>query len=310
MANSLTCEARMPELSTVISTVPACTAETVWASLPSTPPGNTLTLSFPPDLAATISANRSAPITAGWPFGFCRPTLNVRSLTSCAAAAPQTQRARVAITALMNTRFMGYLLLFCNCGPERAEECIGPARARASSLPRTRRSMRPGRRFAAAAVRRYWMAQPHQRDQRQEQHRRNVEDVVGRQHEGLLVHHPVDLSQRLVRCQATGGEARQRGLRGRTAWVHRLGQLRMVQGRAVLPQRGGDRGAEGAGGDPREVRQARRGGNAIRRQARQGDRDQRDEEEGHRDALDQRRDHQRGEVGLRVEARAHPQHDG
>ena len=40
----------------------------------------------------------------------------------------------------------------------------------------------------------------------------------------------------------------------------------------------------------------------------QADRHQRNEEERHRRALDDRRNHQRPQVGLRVEVRAHPQH--
>ncbi len=97
----------MPEFRMVISTVPPCTADTVCASPPSTPPGNRLTLILPPDLAVTISANFSAPVTRGWPLGFCRPTLRVRSLMSWAMAPPATARAAAARMVLMKRRFMG-----------------------------------------------------------------------------------------------------------------------------------------------------------------------------------------------------------
>ena len=49
-ANSLTCEARMPEFITTISSVPPCSAEMFGASPPSVPPGKRLTLILPPAL--------------------------------------------------------------------------------------------------------------------------------------------------------------------------------------------------------------------------------------------------------------------
>ena len=44
----------------------------------------------------------------------------------------------------------------------------------------------------------------------------------------------------------------------------------MVQARAAIPQRGRDRRAERAGGDPREVEQSRRGRNPVRAPGRTG----------------------------------------
>src|SRR6185369_1121403 len=55
----------MPEFIEDISSVPPCRDETLAWSLPSAPPGKTLTLSFPPDLASTSSANFSIPIVMG-----------------------------------------------------------------------------------------------------------------------------------------------------------------------------------------------------------------------------------------------------
>ena len=81
-----------------------------------------------------------------------------------------------------------------------------------------------------------------------------------------------------------------------------------MQAGAAVPQRGRDRRAERARGDAREVEQSRRGGNPVRRQSRQRERDQRNEEHRHRRALDHRRHHQRVEVGVGVEVRAHEQH--
>ena len=52
----------MPELSTTISIVPPCSADTLAASPPSVPPGKRLTFILPPLLAATSSANFSAPM--------------------------------------------------------------------------------------------------------------------------------------------------------------------------------------------------------------------------------------------------------
>ena len=52
----------MPEFSTVISSVPPCSADTFAWSLPSAPPGKRFTLILPPDLAATSSANFSMPV--------------------------------------------------------------------------------------------------------------------------------------------------------------------------------------------------------------------------------------------------------
>jgi hypothetical protein len=43
--------AKMPEFIDAISSVPPCSDDTLAWSLPSAPPGNTLTLSLPPDLA-------------------------------------------------------------------------------------------------------------------------------------------------------------------------------------------------------------------------------------------------------------------
>ena len=101
-----------------------------------------------------------------------------------------------------------------------------------------------------------------------------------------------------------------RAARGRVALVDRLGQLRVVQRRAVLPQRRGDRGAERAGGDAHEVRQARRPPACGRAS---GPRSvivmQRDEEERHRRAL-----HAPSGSGCVAKSacvlklRAHPQH--
>src|SRR5256885_5241836 len=88
MPNSLTCEARMPEFSTTISSVPPCSAETLAWSPPSTPPGNRLILILPPLLAVTSSANFSIPITSGWPLGFC-----VANLSSCACAGSHASSA-------------------------------------------------------------------------------------------------------------------------------------------------------------------------------------------------------------------------
>src|SRR2546423_12977085 len=100
MPNSFACEARMPELSDTISSVPPCSAETFAWSLPSTPPGNRLTFILPPLFAATISANFSMPVTMGWPFGFC-----VANLNSCACAGAQaSSAAALAINAMK--RFM------------------------------------------------------------------------------------------------------------------------------------------------------------------------------------------------------------
>ena len=62
---SLATLAKMPLLSTTISKVPPCTADTLAWSLPSTPPGKRLILILPPDLALTNSAYFSMPITTG-----------------------------------------------------------------------------------------------------------------------------------------------------------------------------------------------------------------------------------------------------
>ncbi len=60
-SKSLPGGARMPEFSSTNSMVPPC-ADTLGASPPGAPPGKMLTLSLPPLLAATISANFSAPV--------------------------------------------------------------------------------------------------------------------------------------------------------------------------------------------------------------------------------------------------------
>ena len=96
----------MPAFSETISIVPPCSAETFWASPPSTPPGNMFTLILPPLLAATSSANFSMPITMGWPLGFCVANLTARSLMSCAAARPQAASARAATAVLSTNRFI------------------------------------------------------------------------------------------------------------------------------------------------------------------------------------------------------------
>src|SRR3954467_6307575 len=93
MPNSFVCEARMPELSDTISSVPPCRPETFAWSLPSTPPGNRLTFILPPLFAATSSANFSMPTTIGWPLGFCVANLNSRAC----APAQASRKARLAI---------------------------------------------------------------------------------------------------------------------------------------------------------------------------------------------------------------------
>jgi hypothetical protein len=97
----------MPEFIEAISIVPPWMADTTAASPPSTPPGNRLTLILPPDLACTISANFSMPITSGWPLGFCVVNLMV---FSCAKATPKAEIATAAARVLSIRRFMGCLL--------------------------------------------------------------------------------------------------------------------------------------------------------------------------------------------------------
>ena len=86
----------MPEFSTTISIVPPCSADTLGASPPSTPPGNRLIFILPPLLAVTISANFSIPITIGCPFGFWVANLKVRSWTWACAAAVASSAAAAA----------------------------------------------------------------------------------------------------------------------------------------------------------------------------------------------------------------------
>ena len=76
----------------------------------------------------------------------------------------------------------------------------------------------------------------------------------------------------------------------------------------AFPQRRRDRSAHRAGSDPDKVAQAGSSRDPFWRQARERDRHQRNEEERHSHALDHGRDHDGHEVGLGVEARAHPQH--
>src|SRR5882672_5862736 len=106
MPNSLACEARMPELSETISSVPPCRAETFAWSPPSTPPGKRLTFILPPLFDATSSANFSMPMTSGWPFGFC-----VANLNSCACAGAHASSA-ATIDSAANC-------LFIVCSSER-----------------------------------------------------------------------------------------------------------------------------------------------------------------------------------------------
>ena len=103
---SLATLAKMPLLSTTISKVPPCTADTLAWSLPSTPPGNRLILILPPDLALTNSAYFSMPITTGWPLGFWVANLMVRSRTSWALAMPSAPKATAATTVLIQSRFI------------------------------------------------------------------------------------------------------------------------------------------------------------------------------------------------------------
>ena len=102
-ANSLTWLAKMPEFMVTISSVPPCRAETLAWSLPSVPPGNRLTLSWPPDLASTKSLNFSMPMTNGWPLGFWVANLMV---LVWADATPTQARATLATKVLRNRRFM------------------------------------------------------------------------------------------------------------------------------------------------------------------------------------------------------------
>src|SRR3989344_3456056 len=103
MPNSLDCAARMPALSTVISTVPPCRADTVCRSPPSVPPGKSLTAMRPPVLAATRSANFCAPWACGWSFWFWKANLMVRSW---ACAADSSDAATRAVASRVLSSFM------------------------------------------------------------------------------------------------------------------------------------------------------------------------------------------------------------
>src|SRR5262245_28085272 len=95
----------MPEFSSTNSIVPPCAAETLGASPPSVPPGKTLTLILPPLLAATSSANLLAPISSGWPFGFCSASLKVLSC-ACAALPSSASAAAAASEHSIVERFI------------------------------------------------------------------------------------------------------------------------------------------------------------------------------------------------------------
>src|SRR5689334_13439697 len=103
MAKSLTTLAKIPEFIEAISRVPPCRDDRLAWSLPSAPPGNTLTFILPPDLASTISANFFMPRMIGWPSAFWLANLMVL-VWACATpkAAMATQAARV----FSNSRFI------------------------------------------------------------------------------------------------------------------------------------------------------------------------------------------------------------
>src|SRR5574343_914377 len=112
----------MPEFSCTNSMVPPCRADTLAASPPRVPPGKTLTLRRPSLLDATSSANLLAPISSGWPLGFCSANLKVRSW---AWARPVASIRLAAPRAAHRARRAKRVMASLQCGWGREDRSVG-----------------------------------------------------------------------------------------------------------------------------------------------------------------------------------------
>src|SRR6267143_1626319 len=143
---------------------------------------------------------------------------------------------------------------------------------------------------------------PQEWNDQHEEDRGGVEQIERREGEGLLVHQPIEVSVALLGLQAEALEELERRAGSGIARREVLDELRVVQGRPVLPQRRRGRGGEGAGGDAQEVVEPGGGGDLLGAQPAEREVDERYEEARDRRALQDRRQDERPDVDLRVEA--------